>query len=157
MGQVRERKMVLKRSYLGLFIIIFSSILIVGACSNRNIVTNAAEGKDEESLGSKYGFTFLDLSADTNEMKEALKVTYDEKKDKTEAMYENKIDGYYLHGNAAMEKLDKIFEELALDPEMEDTDMIKIASEAFEINDYKSLKLDVKFKGFDTKKLRMTK
>jgi hypothetical protein len=56
-----------------------------------------------------------------------------------------------------MEKLDKIFEELELDPEMDDEDMIKKASEAFEINDYKSLKLDVKFKGFDTKKLRMTK
>jgi len=136
--------------------IILSSILIVSACSNRNIVTNAEEG-DEESLGSKYGFTFLDVSADTTEMKEALKVTYDEKKDKTEAVYENKIDDFYLHGNAAMEKLEGIFEKLELDPEMDDEDMIKKASEAFEINDYKSLKLDVKFKGFDTKKLKMTK
>ena len=135
--------------------IILSSILIVGACSNRNIVTNAEEG--DEELGSKYGFTFLDLRADTNEMKESLKVTYDEKKDKTEAMYENKIDDFYLHGNAAMEKLDKIFEKLELDPKMDDEDMIKKASEAFEVNDYKSLKLDVKFKGYDTKKLRMTK
>ncbi|QUW22011.1 hypothetical protein JSQ81_19960 [Sporosarcina sp. Marseille-Q4063] len=147
----------MKKKYTVLYIVLLCSLLIVGACSNRNIVTNAAEEKDEESLGSKYGFTFLDLSADTNEMKEALKVTYDEKKDKTEAMYENKIDGYYLHGNAAMEKLDEIFEELELDPEMDDTDMIKKASEAFEINDYKSLKLDVKYKGFDTKKLKMTK
>ena len=135
--------------------IIISSILIVSACSNRNIVTNAEEG--DEELGSKYGFTFLDVSADTNEMKEALKVTYDEKKDKTEAMYENKIDDFYLHGNAAMEKLDKIFEKLELDPEMDDEDMIKKAAEAFEVNDYKSLTLDVKFKGYDTKKLRMTK
>ena len=135
--------------------IILSSILIVSACSNRNIVTNAEEG--DEELGSKYGFTFLDVSADTSEMKEALKVTYDEKKDKTEAMYENKIDDFYLHGNAAMEKLDKIFEKLELDPEMDDEDMIKKAAEAFEVNDYKSLKLDVKFKGYDTKKLRMTK
>ena len=146
----------MKRNYSCLFIIIFSSILIVSACSNRNLVTNAAEEGDEE-LGSKYGFTFLDISADTNEMKEALKVTYDEKKDKTEAMYENKIDDFYLHGNAAMEKLEGIFEKLELDPEMDDEDMIKKASEAFEINDYKSLKLDVKFKGYDTKKLRMTK
>ncbi|WP_172369495.1 YusW family protein [Sporosarcina jiandibaonis] len=140
-----------------LFIVLLCSLLIVGACNNRNIVTNTEDEGDKKSLGSKYGFTFLDLSADTNEMKEALKVTYDEKKDKTEAMYENKIDDFYLHGNAAMEKLDEIFEELALDPEMDDEDMIKKASEAFEINDYKSLKLDVKFKGFDTKKLRMTK
>ena len=118
-------------------------------------MTNAEEG--DEELGSKFGFTFLDVSADTNEMKEALKVTYDEKKDKTEAMYDNKIDDFYLHGNAAMEKLDKIFEKLELDPEMDDEDMIKKAAEAFEVKDYKSLKLDVKFKGYDTKKLRMTK
>jgi hypothetical protein len=147
----------LKNRIPGIFIVLCCAIFILAACSNRNIVTKGEEEKDKDSLGSKYGFTFLDVVADTNEMKEALKVTYDEKKDKTEAMYENKIDDFYLHGNAAMEKLDKIFEELELDPEMDDEDMIKKASEAFEINDYKSLKLDVKFKGFDTKKLRMTK
>jgi hypothetical protein len=149
--------MALMKKYNVLFIVLLCSLLILGACSNRNIVTKGEDEKDKDSLGSKYGFTFIDVVADTNEMKEALKVTYDEKKDKTEAMYENKIDDFYLHGNAAMEKLDKIFEELELDPEMDDEDMIKKASEAFEINDYKSLKLDVKFKGFDTKKLRMTK
>jgi uncharacterized alpha/beta hydrolase family protein len=149
--------MALMKKYNVLFIVLLCSLLILGACSNRNIVTKDEDEKDKDSLGSKYGFTFLDVVADTNEMKEALKVTYDEKKDKTEAMYENKIDDFYLHGNAAMEKLDKIFEELELDPEMDDEDMIKKASEAFEINDYKSLKLDVKFKGFDTKKLKMTK
>ena len=40
---------------------------------------------------------------------------------------------------------------------MDDEDMIKKASETFEISDYKSMKLKVKFKGHDKKELMMTK
>ncbi len=144
---------------MAVWIVIFSSLVLLMACSNRNIVTEKPEGMDtsEQELGSTYGFTMFNMTADTTEMKSAVVAEYDEKKDKIEAVYENKIDDFYLHGNEAMEKLNSIFEELALDPEVDDEDMIKKTSEAFEVNDYRTLKLNVKFKGYDTKELMMTK
>lgn len=113
--------------------------------------------EDPEEIGEAYGFTMFNVSFDTTEMKEALVSRYDEKIDKTEAVYENKIDAVFLHGDEAMEKLDGIFKELELDPEMDDEDMIKETSKAFEVIDYKSMKLKVTFKGRDTKELMMTK
>ncbi len=137
---------------------IFSIVLIVG-CSNKNLVTESkAETENStEALGDTYGFTTFNLSIDTKEMKDALIANYDEKRDKTEAVYENKIDDLYLHGNKAMDKLDTIFNDLSLDADTDAEDMIKKVSEAFEIIDYKTLKLKVKFKGHDTKEFMMTK
>lgn len=127
-------------------------------CSNRNLVTKTeSEDEKKESLGSDYGFTSFRIAVDTTEMKEALVSEYDEKIDKTEAIYESKIDNNYLHGDPALEKLDPIFKELALNPDMDDEDMIKEAAKAFEVNDYKVMKLTVTFKGHDTKELMMMK
>lgn len=131
------------------------SLLLVSACSNKNIVKDAVDS--EEPLGSKYGFTSFELIADTKEMKEALQANYDEKRDKKEAVYKNTMEEDFLHGDQAMEKLEPIFEELSFDPDMDDEDMIKKASKAFEIIDYKSLSLKIKFKGHDKKELKMTK
>ncbi len=127
-------------------------------CSNKNLVTETAS-KDEKkaSLGNEYGFTSFNLSIDTSEMKEALLSDYDEKIDKTEAVYESKIDHLYLHGDQAMEKLDEIFKELALNTDMDDEDIIKETSKAFEVIDYRVIKLKVQFKGHDTKELMMSK
>jgi len=83
-----------------LIAMIFSIVLIVG-CSNKNLVTEseAETGSSKEALGDTYGFTSFNLSIDTTEMKEALIANYDEKRDKTEAVYENKIDDYLLSKN----------------------------------------------------------
>ena len=142
-----------------LWIAMISSIVLIVGCGNKNLVTKSETETDtpKEPLGDTYGFTFFDLTIDTKEMKEALIVNYDEKRDKTEATYENKIEDSYLHGNKAMEKLDTIFNELSLESDMDDEDMIKKASEAFEVIDYKTLKLKVKFKGHDKKELMMSK
>lgn len=142
-----------------LWIAMISSIVLIVGCGNKNLVTKSETEADtpKEPLGDTYGFTFFDLTIDTKEMKEALIVNYDEKRDKTEATYENKIEDSYLHGNKAMEKLDTIFNELSLESDMDDEDMIKKASEAFEVIDYKTLKLKVKFKGHDKKELMMSK
>ena len=119
------------------------SVLIIGACSNQSIVTKDSDEEEEstESLGNTYGFTQFNLSADTKEMKEMLIVNYEEKRDKTEAMYENKAEDLYLHGDEAMEKLESIFEELEFEPDMADEDMIKKASETFEVMDYEKIEI----------------
>ncbi|MCZ2260876.1 YusW family protein [Sporosarcina sp. G11-34] len=139
--------------------IIITTVLIMGACSNQNIVTKDSDEEDSstESLGSKYGFIIFNLEADTKEMKGMLIVNYEEKRDKTEAVYENKGEDLYLHGDEAMDKLESVFEELDFEPDMAEEDLIKKASETFEVMDYTTIKLTIKFKGHDTKALMMSK
>lgn len=136
-------------------IAMISALLLIVGCSNKNLVTESDSPK--EPLGDTYGFTAFDVAIDTKEIKGAVTANYDEKRDKTEAIYENQMEDLYLHGNKAMEKLNTIFEELSLEPDMDDEDIIKQVSEAFEVIDYKTLKLTVKFKGHDKKVLMMTK
>ena len=138
-----------------IFLLLLICVFLI-ACSNRSLVTNI-EREDEKSIGETYGFTTFNVSFDTKEMKEALVSKYEEKTDKTEASYENKIDNIFLHGNKAMEKLDELFTELDLDAEMDDEDVVKETSKAFEVIDYTTMKLTVKFKGHDTKELMMSK
>lgn len=144
-----------KKRFQITILLCFAIVLLV-ACTNRSIVTKKND-EDPEEIGEAYGFTMFNVSFDTTEMKEALVSRYDEKIDKTEAVYENKIDAVFLHGDKAMEKLDEIFKALELDSEMDDEDMIKETAKAFEVLDYRSLKLKVTFKGRDTKELMMTK
>ena len=146
----------MNRRLIQIAILLMITTALLFACTNRNLVEKKADEK-AESIGEEYGFTMFHVTFDTTEMKEALMSRYDEKTDKTEAVYENKIEDVFLHGDKAMEKLDKIFKELELDPDMDDEDMIKETSKAFEVMDYKSLKLEVTFKGHDTKELMMTK
>ena len=136
-------------------IAMISALLLIVGCSNKNLVTESDSPK--EPLGDTYGFTAFDVAIDTKEIKGAVTANYDEKRDKTEATYENQMEDLYLHGDKAMEKLNTIFEELSLEPDMDDVDIIKQASEAFGVIDYKTLKLTVKFKGHDKKVLMMTK
>jgi hypothetical protein len=145
----------LKMMRMVLRIAIISAILLIAGCGNKNLVTESDSPK--EPLGETYGFTSFGVAIDTKEIKEAVLANYDEKRDKTEATYENQMEDLYLHGNKAMEKLNTIFEELSLEPDMDDEDIIKKASEAFEVIDYTTLKLKVKFKGHDKKELMMSK
>ena len=139
--------------------VIITTVLIIGACSNQNIVTKDSDEEDKstESLGTEYGFTVFNLAADTKEMKGMLIVNYEEKRDKTEAVYENKGEDLYLHGDKAMEKLAPIFEELEFEPDMAEEDIIKKASETFEVMGYTTIKLTIKFKGHDSKAIMMSK
>lgn len=147
----------MNKKRLQIVILLLLISILLSACVNRNIVTKNDEDEEEESIGEEYGFTMFDVTVDTTEMKEALTSSYEVKSDKTEAVYENKIDAVFLHGDEAMEKLDGIFKELELDPEIDDEDLIKETAKAFEVMGYKSMKLKVTFKGYDTKELMMTK
>ncbi|MHA6260814.1 YusW family protein [Sporosarcina sp. CAU 1771] len=136
-------------------ILVSVCLLFSSGCVNKNIVKDS--DLTEESLSATYGFTSFDLVIDTKEMKEALKANIEEKSDKTEAVYKNSMEEEFLFGNQAMEKLISIFDELSLNPETEDEELIKKTSEAFEVNDYKSLSIKIKFKGYDMKELKMIK
>ncbi|MFD1928073.1 YusW family protein [Sporosarcina siberiensis] len=140
-------------------LLLMITLLICGACGNKNKVTKFPDGtkeKDNEP-GEVYGYSEYNMTIDIKELKEAIIVEFKEGQNKTEALYENKIDNIYLHGNKALEKIGPLFENLDFDPTMDDLDMIKKASDVFEINDYTSLKLDIKFKGYDKKQLKFMK
>ena len=140
-----------------LIIVVLACQFIISACSDKNIVNDKPDDDEKQSLGEQYGFTSFDIAIDTKDKKEAVIANYEEKTDKIEAMYENKMEDAYLHGDQAMEKLDGIFQEMELDSDTDDEDLIKQTAEAFGVMDYKTLKLTVTFKGHDTKKLMMTK
>lgn len=138
-----------------LCVLVLISILLLVGCTNRQIVKNLKV--DEMELGERYGFTMLQVSFDTAAIKEAVVSRYDEKTEQIEATYKNQVDQVFLEGDQAMEKLDSIFEEMEIDAKMDDEDLIKEVAKAFQMAEYKVLKLKVKFKGYETKELMLTK
>lgn len=138
-----------------LCVLVLISILLLVGCTNRQIVKNLKV--DEMELGERYGFTMLQVSFDTAAIKEAVVSRYDEKTEQIEATYKNRVDHVFLEGDQAMEKLDSIFEEMEIDAKMDDEDLIKEVAKAFQMAEYKVLKLKVKFKGYETKELMLTK
>lgn len=147
----------MKTKWRLLIIVVLACQFTISACSDKNIVKDKPDDDEKQALGEQYGFTSFDVAIDTKDKKEAIIANYEEKPDKTEAMYENKMEDAYLHGDQAMDKLDSIFKEMELDPDADDEDLIKQTAEAFGVMDYKTLKLTVTFKGHDTKKLMMSK
>ncbi|WP_203247075.1 YusW family protein [Sporosarcina beigongshangi] len=147
----------MKVKWRKLLITLLACQFIIGACSDENVVKDKPDEDEKQALGEQYGFTSFDIAIDTKDKKEAVIANYEEKPDKTEAMYENKIEDAYFHGDQAMDKLDEIFQEMEMTADTDDEDLIKQAAEAFEVLDYKTLKLKVTFKGHDTKELMMTK
>ena len=73
---------------------VIASLFIFSACGNQNLVTDLPADTEttKDSVGETYGFTVFNVAIDTKEMKQALVASYDEKIDKTEASYENKIE-----------------------------------------------------------------
>ncbi len=141
------------------FVCIFlTSVLLLSACTERDKVSKFPEGiEDASSLADVYGFTSFELSIDTQELKQAIVATFEVKKDFADANYENMIDKEYLYGNKAMTKLDEVFNELAIDSDMDAEDLVKEIARVMEMTDYKSLRLGIQFKGHDKKEIQLTK
>lgn len=141
--------------FIGLFL---TTVVLLSACTERDKVTKfPQDAEDVNSLADVYGFTAFELSIDTQDIKQAISINFQSKKDTTSAKYENMIDGDYLYGNEAMKKLDELFNELAIDSDMEAEDLVKEVASVLEMADYKSLLLGIHFKGHDKKEIQLTK
>lgn len=140
----------MRKSLFFLFII---ALFLLTACSSKNILP---EEKANEVVDT-YGITMITVTIDTKEQKEALNVSFSEKKERSEAEYVNKIDNVYLHGEKAVNKLMEVFSNHEMNPDMDETELIKRISEAFEIHDFKMIRLQITFKGYDSKEIMMTK
>ena len=135
------------------FYILVCSTMIVCGCSNQNIITKT----EAKNVVDTYGITSFNLTIETKEEKEALKATFTEKKERSEAEYLNKKEDIALHGKKALEKIMKAFETMKPDPEAEETELITRAAEAFEFKDYKMIRLEITFKGYDPKEIMFSK
>lgn len=134
-------------------IILACSFFFVGGCSNQNIVP-----KDEAAnVVDTYGITIFSVTIDTKEEKEALKASFTEKKERSEAEYLNKKQEVALHGKKALEKITEAFDKMEPDPEAEETELIKKAAEAFGFKDYDMIRVEVTFKGYDSKEIMFSK
>lgn len=144
--------------------LLFSSMLILGACGNEDQVTepitedtsqsndgvedaNPEGGLSEENVGGKvFGFTDFELDVDYPDQDDALKVSYDEEQDKVESEYEDKNANENLSGNDAFDKIEPMLAELKLTADMADEDVINKVIEVFSIEpDYESIEVDVTY------------
>lgn len=133
--------------------ILASCFIIVGGCSNQNIVPK----EEASNVVDTYGITSFTVTIDTNEEQEALNASFTEKKERSEAEYTNKKEDIALHGEKALKKIMEAFEKMEPDPEAEETELIKKVAEAFGFKEYKMIRVEVKFKGYDSKEIMFSK
>ena len=69
----------------------------------------------------------------------------------------NKKEEIALHGEKALKKIMEAFEKMKPDPEAEETELITSAAEAFEFKDYKMIRMEITFKGYDPKEIMFSK
>lgn len=127
--------------------------VMISGCSNQNIVPK----KEASNVVDTYGITTFSVTIDTKEEKEALKASFTEKKERSEAEYLNKKQEVALHGKKALEKIMDTFDKMEPDPEAEETELIKSAAEAFGFKDYQMIRLEITFKGYDSKEIMFSK
>lgn len=131
--------------------ILAGCFIIVTGCSNQNLIS-----KDEAAdVVDTYGITLFTVTIETKEEKEALKASFTEKKERSEAEYSKQEVG--LHGKKALKKITEAFDKMEPDPEAEETELIKKAAEAFGFQDYKTIRLQITFKGYDPKEIMFSK
>ncbi|MCG7342608.1 hypothetical protein MHZ92_00600 [Sporosarcina sp. ACRSL] len=133
--------------------LIVCCFIIVSGCSNQNLVPKS----EASDIVDTYGITSFTVTIDTKGENEALKASFTEKKERSEAEYLNKKQGIALHGKKALEKIREAFDKMAPDPEADETELIKSTAEAFEVKDYKMMRLEITFKGHDPKEIMFSK
>lgn len=144
--------------------ILFSSVLLLGACGNDEQVTepitddaagtnegtedaNPEGGLAEENVGGEvFGFVDFDLDVDYPDQDDALQVSYEEDRDLVESEYENKLTNENLEGNDAFDIIEPLLAQLELTTDMSDEEVINKVIEVFEIeSNYESIEIDVEY------------
>lgn len=133
--------------------ILVCCFIIVGGCSNQNLVPKT----EASNVVDTYGITTFSVTIDTNEKKEALSASFTEKKDRSEAEYTNNKQEIALHGEKALQKILEAFDKMELDPEAEETELIKSVAQAFGFQDYQMIRVEITFKGYDSKEIMFSK
>lgn len=113
-----------------------------GLNDDRDMKTDAVtEGNYE------YSFQKFELDVDYPDMEDAIEVEYDnEPGDEFEASYEDRTQDIRIHGDEAMNKLDKIFSTFDFDENTAEDEVLDAVVEAFEIrDDARKVELEIEF------------
>lgn len=133
--------------------ILASCFIIASGCSNQNIVPK----EKASNVVDTYGITTFSVTIDTKEEKEALTASFTEKKERSEAEFSNKKQEVTLHGEKALKKITEAFDKIEPDPEAEETELIKKVAEAFGYKDYQMIRVEITYKGYDSKEIMFSK
>lgn len=121
---------------------LLSMALVLGACTDKEIVKNAPTN---EEFQSEFGFRSFDLDIDTVNKRDAIEASLDLDISETEAEYKNKLNDIKLSGDKAFSELQPIFKELGLTKDMTREEVIEKVSKAFGAEDYAEFDLEIKF------------
>lgn len=127
--------------------------ILLTACSNQNLIPE----KEAKEIVDTYGITSFSVIIDTKEQSEVLSVSFAEKKERSEAEYLHKKDEVQLHGKKALTKISEVLAEMDIDSETDETSLVKKTAVALEFTDFKTIKIDITFKGHDGKKISLSK
>lgn len=127
--------------------------ILLTACSNQNLIPE----KEAKEIVDTYGITSFSVIIDTKEQSEVLSVSFAEKKERSEAEYLHKKDEVQLHGKKALTKISEVLAEMDIDSETDETSLVKKTADALEFTDFKTIKIDITFKGHDGKKISLSK
>jgi len=134
-----------KYSILGSVVI--SSVLLLGACGDKEEVSDAP---DKDAAQSEFGFQSFDLDVDTADQKDAIDASFDIDVSETEAEYVNQLESKNLSGNEAYEELEPIFKEMGLTKDMAKEEVIEKVNQAFGVEDYTEFELELEFADGDS-------
>jgi len=127
--------------------VVMSSVLILGACGDKEEVS---EAPDKETAKSEFGFQSFDLDIDTADQKDAIDASFDIDVSETEAEYVNQLESKKLTGNEAYAELEPIFKKIALTKDMTKEEVIEKVTQAFGVEDYKEFELELDFSDGET-------
>lgn len=162
--------MVYKKSRI-LSALIFSSVLVLGACGESNEVNepvgnesqtdpapktgNASPGggTDEDSIGGKtFGFTELNIEAEYPEQDDSVEIEYAEDRDNVFAEYKNPLTGDDASGDDALNLMEQSLQKLELNNDISEEDAITQIVEAFGLEEnYESIEVEVRYPGGEDK------
>lgn len=162
--------MVYKKSRI-LSALIFSSVLVLGACGESNEVNepvgnesqtdpapktgNASPGggTDEDSIGGKtFGFTELNIEAEYPEQDDPVEIEYAEDRDNVFAEYKNPLTGDDASGDDALNLMEQSLQKLELNNDISEEDAITQIVEAFGLEEnYESIEVEVRYPGGEDK------
>ncbi|WP_338653320.1 YusW family protein [Sporosarcina psychrophila] len=121
---------------------LLSTALVLGACTDKEIVKNAPTN---EEIQSEFGFRSFDLDIDTVKKRDAIEASFDLDMSEIEAEYKNKLNNIKLSGDKAYSELQPIFKELGLTTDMSREEVIEKVSKAFGAEDYAEFDLEIEF------------
>ena len=134
--------------------VIMSSFLILGACGDKEEVS---EAPDKDTAQSEFGFQAFELEIDTADQQDAIEASFDIDISETEAEYVNQLESKNLSGNDAYVELEPIFKEIGLTKDMSKEEVIEKVTQAFGVEEYTEFELEVEFSDGDNQEFNDSK